>query len=331
MEYDAILLLSFGGPDKPKDVLPFLENVCAGKPIPKARLEEVAERYLLFDGESPINAQNRSLLVSLVNELRRAGHSQAVYWGNLYWHPMLEDTVREMAGDGVRTALAFVTSAYGSPAGCRRYLDAIEAARAAVGEGAPRIDKIRNFFNHPGFVEAYTERVSKTLGQIDPARRDKAAVFFSAHSIPVAMAERCSYVAELTETCRLVAEAAGLLSWELAYQSRTGPPTQPWLEPELGERIVERIDAEEVSDVVVVPIGFVQEHMETVYDLDVEIAALCEHFGVGFHRVATPGTSPRFVAMVRALIEERLGESGERAVVGESPAGRDECGEGCCR
>lgn len=331
MKYDAILLLSFGGPEKPEDVRPFLENVCRGKPIPEERLAEVAQRYLLFNGESPLNPQNRTLLAALVNELRRAGRTQAVYWGNLHWHPTLEDTLREMAEEGIEAALAFVTSAYGSPAGCRRYLDAIDAARAAVGPAAPRVDTLRRFFNHPGFIEAYAACTTKAFERIDPANREKAAVFFSAHSIPVEMANRCSYVAELNEASRLIASACGLSNWELAYQSRSGPPSQPWLEPELGERIVERIQSTDVSDVVVIPVGFVQEHMETVYDLDIEIAALCNHFDVPFHRVATPGTSPRFVTMVRELIEERLDDTGARSVAGELPPAPDECPDGCCR
>ncbi len=222
--YDAILLVSFGGPEGPDDVMPFLENVLRGRNVPRERMLEVAEHYQHFGGVSPINAQNRALIAALEEELRRSGPHLPIYWGNRNWHPYLTDTLREMKADGIQHALAFFTSAFSSYSGCRQYREDIIRAREAVGEGAPTVDKLRVFFNHPGYIETMVECTRQALDKIPADRRRAARVLFTAHSIPQGMADNCRYVAQLTESCRLVAESLGLETWKLVYQSRSGPP-----------------------------------------------------------------------------------------------------------
>src|SRR5262245_41360281 len=219
--YDAILLVSFGGPEGPDDVIPFLENVLRGRNVPRERMLEVAEHYYHFGGVSPINEQNRALIAALVAELNRHGPQLPVYWGNRNWHPLLTDTVRQMADDGVQRALAIATSAYSSYSSCRQYLENLEDARRQVGPAAPRIDKVRAFFNHPGFIEPMVERVQTALGEIPPERRSAAALVFTAHSVPSAMADTSRYVPQLREACLLVSEAIGRDDWQLVYQSRS--------------------------------------------------------------------------------------------------------------
>lgn len=328
--YDALLLVSFGGPEKPDDVMPFLENVLRGKDVPRQRLQEVAEHYELFDGVSPLNAQNRSLLAALVQELNAHGPNLSVYWGNRNWHPFLEDTIREMAEDGVRRALALVTSAYGSYSGCRQYLEDIERARQQVGPNAPPIDKLRLFYNHPGFIEAQADRVSAALRELPAERRQNARLIYTAHSIPTAMAAQCPYEAQLRETCRLVSERIGRSPWDLVYQSRSGPPSQPWLEPDIGDFLVELQQQGEVTDVVIVPIGFLSEHMEIAYDLDVEIASLCEHLELHMVRASAVAAHPRFVTMIRELILERFESPSTRLALGNLGASPDFCADACC-
>ncbi len=331
MRYDALLLVSFGGPEKPDEVIPFLENVLRGKDVPRQRLLEVAEYYDLFDGVSPLNAQNRSLLAALVHELNLHGPSLSVYWGNRNWHPFLEDTVREMAEDGVRRALAFVTSAFGSYSGCRQYLEDMERARQQVGPNAPPIDKLRLFYNHPGFVEAQSDRVVAAFQELPAPRRATARLIYTAHSIPVAMAAQCAYEVQLREACRLVSERVGHSEWDLVYQSRSGPPSQPWLEPDIGDYLVRLHQTEKDADVVIVPIGFLAEHMETVFDLDVEIASLCEHLGINLVRAGAVGTHPRLVAMIRELILERTAVQPTCLALGTLGPCPDVCPDDCCR
>lgn len=329
--YDAVLVVSFGGPEKPEDVLPFLENVTRGKDVPRARLQEVAERYYRFGGVSPAGAQNRALLVALVAELNAHGPALAVYWGNRHWHPLLTDAIQQMADDGVRHALAFVTSAFGSYAGCRQYLEAIRQACDEVGAAAPQIDKLRLFYNHPGFIEPMTERVAAALEQVPAERRASAPLIFTAHSIPLAMAENSAYREQLHEACRLVAQGAGRTAWELVYQSRSGPPSQPWLEPDIRDRLRQLRRSGQVQDVVVVPIGFLSEHMEVVYDLDVEAGALCAELGLRMVRAGVVGTHPRFVRMIRELIIERMDPAAERLALGSHGPAPDVCPPDCCR
>jgi ferrochelatase len=312
--YDAFLLVSFGGPEGPGDVMPFLTNVTRGRNVPPERLAHVAEHYYAFGGVSPINQQCRDLLAAVRADFAASGLALPLYWGNRNWTPYLADTVRAMAQDGVRRAVAFVTSAYSSYSSCRQYLDDIEQARAAVGPGAPRIDKIRRFFNHPGFIESFAGHVDAALATLPAEVRDEAHLVFTAHSIPLAMAEasgpagdRGRYVAELTEAARLIAERTGVRAhrWSFAYQSRSGPPSQPWLEPDVRDHLGE-LAKSGTQAVVVVPVGFVSDHMEVRYDLDVEAAQTADALGLAFARAATPGTSPRFASMVTELVTERL-------------------------
>jgi protoporphyrin/coproporphyrin ferrochelatase len=273
--YDALLLVSFGGPEGPQDVMPFLENVVRGKDVPRQRLLEVARHYELFDGVSPINGQNRALLAALIAESNANGPRLPIYWGNRNWHPMLDETVAQMAEDGVQRALAFVTSPFGSYPGCRQYLEDIELARQTVGPAAPRIDKLRLFYNHPGFIHPAAERVAAAWNEIPPERREQTLLLFTAHSIPVAMAERSPYEQQLREAMNLVigtllsasplpkGEVTTVL-FDLAFQSRSGPLSQPWLEPDIRDRI-RQLPAEGIQDIVVVPISFLAENMEVVY------------------------------------------------------------------
>jgi ferrochelatase len=327
--YDAVVVVSFGGPEGPDDVLPFLERVTRGRDVPGDRLRFVARQYDSFGGVSPINGANRALVAALDRELTASGHSLPVYWGNRNWHPFLADTVRQMRDDGVERALAFVTSAYSSYSSCRQYLEDIEAARASVGPGAPVIDKLRQFYDHPGFVEPFARNLADAIRSLPIEVRDAAAIAFTAHSLPIAMAGASDYVAQLREASRLVIETAGAPHpWELVFQSRSGPPAQPWLEPDVGDHI-DRLAADGVPGVVVVPIGFVSDHMEIVHDLDVIAAERAERAGIVFARAATPGTAPEFVAMVRELIEERLDPSLPRRALGRLGVRPDVC-PGCC-
>jgi ferrochelatase len=299
MRYDAILLVSFGGPERREDVIPFLENVLRGRDVPRARLLEVAEHYYHFDGASPINQQCRKLIGALGERV-----ALPVYWGNRNWHPLLGGTVRQMAADGVRRALGIATSAYSSYSGCRQYIENIAAARAAAGPGAPAIDKLPPFWGHPGFVRANAERVGAALSTIPGPRRSAARLVYTAHSIPLSMAGNCRYREQLVETARRVSERAGHQAWDLVWQSRSGPPTQAWLEPDILDHLV-ALGENGVRDVVVSPLGFLSDHMEVMYDLDYEAAALCRDLGLNFVRARTAGTHPAVVAMLAELIEER--------------------------
>jgi len=319
--YDAFLLVSFGGPEGPDDVMPFLENVTRGRSVPRERLAGVAEHYYAFGGVSPINQQCRDLLAAVRAEFAASGLSLPVYWGNRNWTPFLTDTVRAMADDGVRRAVAFVTSAYSSYSSCRQYLDDIERARAAAGPGAPQIDKIRRFFNHPGFIEPFACHARAALATLPAEVREDAHLVFTAHSVPVWMADtsgpqkgrgrpaggRGRYVTELTEAARLIAErtGGGRHPWSLAYQSRSGPPSQPWLEPDVRDHLGE-LAKSGTRAVVVIPVGFVSDHMEVRHDLDVEAAQTAETLGLAFARTATPGADPRFASMITELVRERL-------------------------
>jgi protoporphyrin/coproporphyrin ferrochelatase len=330
MTYDAILLVSFGGPEKSADVMPFLENVLRGKNVPRQRLEAVAEHYYHFGGKSPINEQNRALLAALRSEMERDGPPLPVYWGNRNWHPMLSDTVTQMKADGVRRALAFVTSAYSSYSSCRQYLENIARARATAGEGAPIIDKIRAFYNHPLYIAAAAEKVREALEQISPDRRASAHVVYTAHSIPNSMAENCQYSEQLVEAAQMVSAHVGRNPGPLVFQSRSGQPTQPWLGPDILEHLREVAARKQTKDVVIVPIGFVSDHMEVVYDLDTEARALGDELGLNMIRAACVGTHPQFIAMIRELIRERIDQNPERRSLGSFGPCHDVCPEGCC-
>jgi protoporphyrin/coproporphyrin ferrochelatase len=292
-------------------------------------MREVAAHYEHFGGVSPINGQNRVLLAALRDELAAHGLDFPVYWGNRNWHPYLVDTVREMAGDGVKSALAFVTSAYASYSGCRQYLEDIVCARDEVGEAAPEIHKLRLYHNHPAFIEANAAQVTAAFARIPSEVRADAALVFTAHSIPMSMASASDYEAQLREVAGLVAKAVGRRQWAFAYQSRSGPPQQPWLEPDIGDHLT-ALAASGASDVVVAPVGFVSDHMEVIYDLDTEAQAKAHALGIRLVRAATAGTHPAFVRMIRELVEERIGEGSARPSAGERGPSPDVCSAGCC-
>jgi protoporphyrin/coproporphyrin ferrochelatase len=326
---DAILLLSFGGPDKASEVMPFLENVLRGRNVPRERLLEVAEHYYHFGGRSPINDQNRALIAALRKVLADQGPDLPVYWGNRNWHPLLADTLRQMTAEGVRRAFAFVTSAYSSYSGCRQYLEDLARARDAVGPGAPEVLKLRVFYNHPGFIEPMAERVRTAFERVPAERRETAVLAFTAHSVPVAMAETSRYVEQVEEACRLVADHAGLRSYRLIYQSRSGAPGQPWLGPDVLEYLRELAGAGSTRDLVLAPIGFISDHMEVVYDLDTEARQLCGALGLNMVRAETVGADPRFAAMIRELVLERLGDAPKLALGQFGPC-HDVCAYDCC-
>jgi protoporphyrin/coproporphyrin ferrochelatase len=330
MNYDAILWVSFGGPEKEDDVIPFLENVLRGKNVPRERMLAVAEHYYHFGGRSPINQQNRALIRALEEELASHGPHLPVYWGNRNWHPLLTDTVARMKADGVKRALAFATSAYSSYSSCRQYLENIENARAAAGDGAPVIDKIRPFYNHPGYISPMTEQVTKALARIPAERRVAAHVVYTAHSIPLRMAEKCPYAEQLLEASSLVSAALGRSGDPLVYQSRSGPSTQPWLGPDILEHLKSIGSNRQVTDVVIVPIGFVSDHMEVLYDLDTEARQLCTELALNMVRAAAVGTNPGFARMVRELIVERMEEKSDRPSLGTLGPCPDVCPAGCC-
>lgn len=331
--YDSVLVLSFGGPERREDVLPFLENVTRGRDIPRARLLAVAEHYYRGGGRSPINEQNRELVRGLQAELEARGPRLPVFFGNRNWRPFLTDTLREMRDQGHRRALVYVTSAFGSYSGCRQYLDDMARARAELageaGGWAPELRKLRLFYNHPGYVAAVTDRVRAAA-----AERPGARLLFTAHSIPIAMAATSPYEAQLRAACALVAARLERTEWDLAFQSRSGPPTQPWLEPEL-EASLRKLASEpgaRAAGVVLVPIGFMSDHMEVVHDLDVEARELCAELHLPMRRAATAGTHPEVIAMIRDLIREQTeGRDGAPpAALGSLGAWPDICPDDCC-
>ncbi|MFG3056112.1 ferrochelatase [Kitasatospora sp. NPDC048239] len=353
--YDALLLLSFGGPEAPEDVVPFLENVTRGRGIPKERLKEVGKHYFLFGGVSPINEQNRELLAGLRKDLAEHGLDLPVYWGNRNWAPYLVDTLREIATDGHRRIAVLATSAYAGYSGCRQYRENLADALAVLAEeGLPelRVDKLRHFHNHPGFVEPMIDATMAALAALPAEVRDGARLAFTTHSIPEAMAESSgapddpargrpggAYVAQHLDVAQLiaaaVAERTGVADrrCELVFQSRSGAPHIPWLEPDICDHL-EAQHADGAPAVVMVPIGFVSDHMEVKYDLDTEAVAKAAELGLPVGRAATVGADPRFTAAVRELVLERAaaerGEEPARCALGRLGAGHDVCAVACC-
>ena len=331
---DAILLVSFGGPEGPDDVVPFLENVTRGRGIPRERLAEVGKHYGLFGGRSPINDQCRALLAALRAELAEHGPDLPVYWGNRNWDPYLPATVQQMADDGVRHAVAVFTSAYSSYSSCRQYREDVARAQAEVGPGAPLVTKVRHYFNHPGFVEPTVDAVSAALASLPDPVRDGARLLFTAHSIPTPMAERSgpdggAYVGQLASLAEVVAARFPGHDHELVFQSRSGPPTQPWLEPDVVERVT-ALHAAGTPAVVLVPIGFTSDHMEVLYDLDTEARARADELGLPMARAATVGTDPRFVRALRELVLEVVEQRDERPAVGSWGPSHRVCPGTCC-
>ena len=329
-KYDAILLLSFGGPESREDVIPFLENVLRGRNVPRDRLLAVAEHYYHFDGVSPINEQCRELIRQLRPELDRRGISLPIFWGNRNWEPFLSDTFKEMHVRGMRRILTLVTSAFSSYSGCRQYLEDLQRATAETGLTDLEIDKVRVFYNHPRFVSALIDRTKEAWDRIPEERRDNARLIFTAHSIPNSMAANCDYVHQLTETSRLVREGVGIPGerTSLVYQSRSGRPEDPWLEPDILDHLRD-LKGRGVTDVAVLPIGFLSDHMEVLYDLDYEAAHLAEGLGIGFRRAGTPSGHPEFAPCLADLIEEYLDRRDPEAIGADPPRCRT-CREGCC-
>ena len=339
--YDAVLLVSFGGPEGPEDVLPFLENVTRGRGIPPERLREVGQHYHRFGGISPINAQNRQLLAAIREELPRQGIELPVYWGNRNWAPYLSPTLAQMRDDGIGRALAFFTSAYSSYSGCRQYRENLASAQQEVGDRAPIIDRVGPYFNHPGFVEPFIDAVMIALAELDESERAGARIVFTTHSIPVSMAASSGgpgsdYVRQHQEVARLVSQAVAQRSgiqreWDLVYQSRSGPPQVRWLEPDIDDHLT-ALRGRGVDAVVVVPIGFVSDHMEVLWDLDTQSAAHAEQLGLSMVRAETPGDDPRFVSMIGELVLERVAgtEPALRPRLGDLGPAPDRCLVGCC-
>lgn len=336
MHVDALLVLSFGGPEGPEEVRPFLENVVRGRGVPAQRLDAVEEHYRHFGGVSPLNARNRELIDAI-----RERTDLPVYFGNRNWHPMVADTVAEMARDGVGTALVFATSAYGGYSACRQYHQDIERARAAAGAGAPDLVKLRHFFDHPDFVAANADAVRAALAQLPPQVRDGARLVFTAHSIPTSADAAAGVPAEgghrysrqIAEAARLVAARVGVADHDLVWQSRSGPPQVPWLAPDIVDHI-DALHAEQVPAVVVAPVGFVSDHVEVVWDLDNEARERAAELGMGFARAATAGPDPRFADMVVELIAEHTDGVVPRAIGAVPRAGCTlngaPCAPDCC-
>lgn len=324
MNYDALLVVSFGGPEGMDDVIPFLENVLRGRNVPRERMLSVAHHYEMFGGVSPINQQNRNLIAALKQELKTNGPDLPIYWGNRNWHPLLPETLRQMSRDGVRKALAFVTSAYSSYSSCRQYRQNIADAQAEVGPGVPQIDKLRAFYNHPLFIEANVDHIRTALAKVDRGSH----LVFTAHSIPDAMAANCDYVAQLEEAGGLIAGSLGINRWRVVYQSRSGSPSQPWLAPDIADYL-KQMNAEGIESVVVAPIGFVSDHMEVVYDLDYEAQSVANELGMTMVRAATAGTHPAFVKMIRQLVLERIDNAPARFLGTRGPV-HNVCPADCC-
>jgi protoporphyrin/coproporphyrin ferrochelatase len=327
-QYDALLVMSFGGPEGMDDVLPFLENVTRGRNIPRERLLEVGHHYELFGGVSPINEQNRALIAALETELKAHNIHLPIYFGNRNWHPFVTDALCQMVDDGVQNALVFVTSAFSSYSGCRQYREDIIRACEAV-KDAPSLDKIRVFYNHPGFILPNAENLQNALNQFPIERRANTRVAFTAHSIPLAMAKNSTYEAHLEEACRLVAEQVGVVNYALVYQSRSGAPHIPWLEPDILDHM-ETLSAQGIMDLIIHPIGFISDHMEVLYDLDTEAVEKARELGMTMVRSATVGTHPAFVSMIHELIAERIAANPSRRALGVRGPNHDICPLNCC-
>src|ERR1017187_4568769 len=330
MNYDAILVVSFGGPESRADVIPFLETVLRGRNIRRERLLTVAEHYYHFEGKSPINRQTGELIAALQAELQLHGPNLPIYWGNRNWHPLLPETLQKMKQDGIRRAVGFVTSAYSSYSGCRQYREDIARAQSEVGPGGPEVDKLRPFFNHPAFVEATVERVRHALHGIPAAAQGNVQIVYIAHSIPVSMANTCDYVKQLQEVRHLVSAALGQKNDALVYQSRSGTPGQPWLEPDILDYLRQAKAGNLASAVVLAPISFISDHMEVLYDLDIEARQLCDSLALPMVRAKTVGVHPAFIGTIPELILERTSSGAEKRALGSLGPRHDVCEENCC-
>ncbi|OZC53889.1 MULTISPECIES: ferrochelatase [Nocardiaceae] len=339
--FDALLFLSFGGPEDPSHVRPFLENVTRGRGVPPERLDAVVEHYMHFGGVSPINSLNRDIIAAVESELASASIPLPVYFGNRNWHPMVEDTVGRMTADGVRRALVFPTSAWGGYSGCRQYHEDIARARRSVGDSAPELVKIRQFYDHPLMIDSFADAITVALEQLPADKRAGARLVFTAHSIPSAADANAGppedgghlYSRQVADASRLAAERAGFQDYDLVWQSRSGPPQVPWLEPDICDHL-QTLSDKGVDAVLVCPVGFVSDHLEVVWDLDTEARDKAAELSMAFARVATPGTDPRFAKMVVELVGEYVGDTSPRGI-GNVPrygstANGDRCALNCC-
>ncbi|WP_278313065.1 ferrochelatase [Lolliginicoccus levis] len=338
--FDALLYLSFGGPEKPADVRPFLENVTRGRNVPPERLDEVEQHYLHFGGISPINALNRDIIARVERELKRRGHDLPVYFGNRNWHPMAEDAVARMVEDGVRRALVFPTSAWGGYSGCRQYHEDIARALAAAGPGIELV-KLRHYYDHPLLVDAFADAIRAARDELPAGLGETARLVFTAHSVPESADAAAGlpeegghlYSRQVHEAAALCAGAVGRNEFDVVWQSRSGPARIPWLEPDICDHIEALAKAGETA-VIVCPVGFVSDHLEVVWDLDTEARETADKLGIALARAATPGTDERFTTMIADLIDEALSgraptRCGGAPLRGSSTNGAP-CAVGCC-
>jgi ferrochelatase len=340
-KWEALLYLSFGGPERPEDVMPFLENVTRGRGVPRARLEAVAQHYLHFGGVSPINGCNRAIIAETETALAAAGIALPVYFGNRNWHPMVEDTVARMRDDGVESALVFPTSAWAGYSGCLQYHEDIARARAAVGDRAPRLRKLRQYFDHPLLIEAFADAIRAARDELPAQRRGRARLVFTAHSVPQSADADAGppadgghlYRRQVGEAARLCAAASGFTDFDVVWQSRSGPPRIPWLAPDIVDHL-EALSDKGVDAVIGCPVGFVSDHLEVVWDLDNEARAKAAELGMAFARAATPGTDPRFPRLIVELAAEQFAAAPPRRRGGEPGYGCTDngvpCAPGCC-
>ncbi|MFM8599642.1 MAG: ferrochelatase [Mycobacterium sp.] len=321
MTFDALLLLSFGGPEGPEQVMPFLENVTRGRGIPRERLESVAEHYLHFGGVSPINAINRALIEQIRAEIAERGEKLPVYFGNRNWKPFIEETVATMASDGIRRAAVFTTSAWGGYSGCTQYQEDIVRARAAVGADAPELVKLRQYFDHPMLVAMFTDAIAEAAQTLPAPLRDTARLVFTAHSIPIGAVDRCGpglYPRQVAYASGLVASAAGYADYDVVWQSRSGPPQVPWLEPDVGDHLAE-LSQSGATAVIVCPVGFVADHIEVIWDLDSELAEQAQDLGIALARATTPNADRRFARLALSLLDEVRDGAVPARVAGPQP------------
>ena len=325
--FDSLLLLSFGGPENSDDVMPFLRNVTAGRGVPDERLAVVAEQYELFGGKSPINELNQQLLSALDEELVSRGHEMATFWGNRNWHPFVTDTIADLKSLGHTSTVCLVTSAFSSYSGCRQYHEDLDRARNEV-PGAPNIERVRVYWDHPDFLGTAAELLAESRDAAGLS--SETPVLHSAHSLPLSMAANCDYQQQLNEAAAIVNELAGMRGpYEVVFQSRSGPPSVPWLTPDIDQRIHELAE-QGTQELLVHPLGFVADHMEVLFDLDTQSAAAANEAGVKMVRTPTVGTHPRFVSMLVDLVEEAAGLRADRPSLSKSGPRPDKCNSQCC-
>ena len=328
--YDALLFVSFGGPEGPDDVIPFLENVLRGKRVPRERMLEVAEHYNHFGGVSPINEQCRELISALKTELQDCQIDLPIYWGNRNWHPLLPGTVQKLKDDGKQRVLMFITSGFSCYSGCRQYRENVYASQDEVDANDIEVHKVRVFYNHPDFIDVNARNVKAAIDAVADGDWSDVRVAFTAHSIPDSMASTSDYEKQLQEASRLVADQLGLSDsqYDLVYQSRSGRPQDPWLEPDICDHI-DALHEQGSQKLVICAIGFLSDHMEVLFDLDDEALKKCDELGMAMQRAATPGTDPQFVTMIRKLIQERL-TGCEQECIGKFGPNHDVCPVNCC-